>query len=734
MPIRLTLPRVSKIDKRSISEADKKAFLKLGYTESPNRRYGKSVVIKRLSPWEIFEEEVRRFFQYSLELTDVDGGFGFRLGDYQIDAMGGISKHLIVVECKAAQEPKTKSLRSLIRNLRDRRRALLAAARRRFGDRYSHLHLIIALRGHQPSTGDLEYARQNNITIWTEAYWDSIRALYLTIGNRAKFYILKELGGDPPLIQGDRRAHFVFPAIRSQRSGFELFALFIPAKILLEIAYVLRIESGQKAAYQRYLDKSRLYKIAAFLEKGKSFKNSIVVALDATARFERFRRIASAQGGDNAGASIGTIRIPRRYASAWIIDGQHRLYGFARVDSLAIVDEALPVIALKSASSAEDAETFLDINSNQKPVDPSLLWQLFGQLDPQSQRGVISLLVQHLALRKTGVFANRIHIPGVSPRSRRHYRIYQSNFCGTISDHLVQGRKRGYPLVLADDAPVTKRQQAAKNAATVLSIYFSTLEAWARRARKTKWIGGFFFTNNGANVMVRVLVQILKHNKGRVGASDLRPYSRPIIGYLKAHAGEIDAMRRRTSSEGTREAEARSIIKAVSLAISGFGRDYLADQGALSDPVQKIKDLEDKFRAVIEERLQQVSPRWWRQNVPEDVRVAAELRREKAEATPWMAPKRYPSVYYLSFADYRKIISQNNNWNQAFEPVFKDREALNVFLKRLEDIRNALMHGRSLSDIQVDTLNLVWKMFNRMDGKLAVGASKLRDAAATLPV
>jgi DNA sulfur modification protein DndB len=487
MPIRLTLPRIPRVDRKSIDEADRRSFLKRGYTESTNRRFGRIVMVKRLRPWEVFEEEVRRFCKHSLELADVDGGYGFRIGDYQIDAVGGISDHLVLFECKSSGDPK-KSLRLLIRDMRDRRASYLAAIRRQYNGRYRHITLVVVLRGHIVSPSDQNYADENGIALWTEAYWESVRALYLIIGSRVKYYILKELGGQPPTIPGSRRSYFEFPAIRTKMENIDLFALFIPASVLLEIAYVLRPESGQESAYQRFLDKGRLKKIATFLEAGKSFKNSIVLALSSESTFRQAR---GTRGGDSTQrVSTGTLTIPRRYVSAWVIDGQHRLYGFVRVQSDRLLNETLPVVAMKSKSTAEEAETFLDINSNQKPVDPSRIWALFGTLDPASQKGTISRLVQHLAQDKGGPFFGRVYVPGGS-RSRRNYRIYHSNLCGTIADHLVAGRKRGYALLLTDSAPVQRRLKAEANARRVISRYFATLIAWANSARRGGGLTGF---------------------------------------------------------------------------------------------------------------------------------------------------------------------------------------------------------------------------------------------------
>jgi len=188
----------------------------------------------------------------------------------------------------------------------------------------------MALRKISPSKRDLAYAKKKGLVVWSESYIESIRSLYLTIGERARYYVLRELGGKPPLVPGGKGPHFSLPALEARAGNDRIYCLFIPAHILLDVAYVLRIESGQKKAYQRFLDKSRLLKIAKFLEDGKSFRNSILLALGANAKFAakrvRWGKVTS------FGFRIGLLKVPRQYASAWVIDGQHRLYGFARAE------------------------------------------------------------------------------------------------------------------------------------------------------------------------------------------------------------------------------------------------------------------------------------------------------------------------------------------------------------------------------------------------------------------
>ena len=88
--------------------------------------------------------------------------------------------------------------------------------------------------------------------------------------------------------------------------------------------------------------------------------------------------------GDKA---LGVLHLPPTYASAWVIDGQHRLYGYAyaresggyRQDST-----ALPVLAFENLPADREMNLFIDINSKQVKVSTGLLVELYANLHWES--------------------------------------------------------------------------------------------------------------------------------------------------------------------------------------------------------------------------------------------------------------------------------------------------------------------------------------------------------------
>lgn len=123
-----------------------------------------------------------------------------------------------------------------------------------------------------------------------------------------------------------------------------------------------------------------------------------------------------------------------------------------------------------------------------------------------------------------------------------------------------------------------------------------------------------------------------------------------------------------------------------------------------------LKELESSLRSLIQSRLSSVSSKWWTERIPNDVRERAEQRKAKNERLyPWHPEQGLNQIFYVDFTDYAKIILRKDNWEEAFSPVFKDKEIISAKLKELEPIRNAVAHFRDLNHSEIQKLRLYAK-------------------------
>lgn len=137
------------------------------------------------------------------------------------------------------------------------------------------------------------------------------------------------------------------------------------AKDLLSIATVnARDEMNPEKGTQRILREKRLKEIGEFLSSKESLvPNSIVISLK-DAEFRKERTVA--------GISHGTLIIPKVQGSAWIVDGQHRLFAFTKTTR----NLDLIVTAFRSLPLKKQAEIFITINRTQQKVNSSLVYDM----------------------------------------------------------------------------------------------------------------------------------------------------------------------------------------------------------------------------------------------------------------------------------------------------------------------------------------------------------------------
>jgi len=132
-----------------------------------------------------------------------------------------------------------------------------------------------------------------------------------------------------------------------------------------------------------------------------------------------------------------------------------------------------------------------------------------------------------------------------------------------------------------------------------------------------------------------------------------------------------------------------------------------------------LRNLEKELRALIENKLpQHYGDNWWNAGIPQRVRKDCEEKKTRRETPyPWLSEADYPLICYAGFKDYWKIISQNENWDKIFKPVFLDVACLMSRLKELERIRNDIAHNREISPDDTMKLELYTRDIIRAIGK-----------------
>ncbi len=231
------------------------------------------------------------------------------------------------------------------------------------------------------------------------------------LGSCSRYQLLGNLFANQEIKNMDDRV----PAIQGKMGGYTYYSFSIEPERLLKIGYVLhRSEANQNMmpTYQRVIKKKRLQDVRGFINNGGYFPNSIIISIDTNGKGLTFDQ--SATRVDSTISRIGVLHIPKRYRSAYIIDGQHRLYGYS--DSMYASSNTIPVVAFVDLERTEQIKLFMDINENQKAVPKSLrvtlnadmLWEStdFGE----QRQALRSKIAQMLGEESTSPLHSRVVI------------------------------------------------------------------------------------------------------------------------------------------------------------------------------------------------------------------------------------------------------------------------------------------------------------------------------------
>jgi DGQHR domain-containing protein len=148
----------------------------------------------------------------------------------------------------------------------------------------------------------------------------------------------------------------------------KFYTLTMPSDVLADTCFVTTRYDDADGGFQRRLDKERAQDIADYIDAGfGTIPGSIVLS-------------AQPEAGLVYSASKKTIRFTRTRKAFLVIDGQHRVYGFA----LAKTTLRVPVVVYEGLSRVAESKLFIDINTKQRSVPNELLLDIKKLADYES--------------------------------------------------------------------------------------------------------------------------------------------------------------------------------------------------------------------------------------------------------------------------------------------------------------------------------------------------------------
>jgi DNA sulfur modification protein DndB len=668
----------------------------------------------------------------------VMGGRGFKIrynrpekgvDEKELNVFAKDDETCFVVECKSREQRGTRSLQKDILETNLSQKPLADSIRRHFGGGYKpKIVWIYATSNIIWSQSDLERAADARIRVITENDLQYFETFAGHLGTAGRFQFLAEFlhGQEIPNLQNVK-----VPAVKGRFGPHAFYSFAITPRHLLKIAFVnhqaLNHPDG-RPAYQRMINKNRIKKIGQFISKGGFFPTNLLVNFVEKCRFDLLPNVGVA---DDA-LTFGWLYLPSKYKSAWIIDGQHRLYGFTNLGER-YLDETLFVLAFERMDTKTEADLFITINHEQKTVPPSLLISLQAdlKLDSDNPRESLSALgsalVKALSLDATNPFFRRFSTPGLPPDEAQNLTIPEIVKGLTRSGLLGRVIAKG-PVVPGYLAHSTDRKTIDR-ARRVLNAYFRAI----MEANVDRWRAGraaYICVNPGVRAHLLLIQEVLKYldmtekfdarlePEERISAQ-LTNFIDPILRFVQTGSdAQIQAKFAKKFGEGGVVSYFYNLCELLLSRHKAFGskefHDYRArESDARNDQLQR--DVLDIQKVVLNVGLQMLKKLHGSDETESGERAYWELGIEnmdiKLEATrkQQMSPreKRAPKEAYLDLIDYTKIARQPNNWPE-FSRVFniqmpEEKKGKTYYLdwiERINQLRRTAAHQTALRGFQ----------------------------------
>lgn len=547
---------------------------------------------------------------------------------------------------------------------------------------------------------DLALLEKAGIAYFNDSIIEYYSELAKHLGSCSRYQLLGSLFANQEIKNMDDRV----PAIQGKMGGYTYYSFSIEPEKLLKIGYVLhRSEANQNMmpTYQRIIKKKRLQEVRSFINDDGYFPNSIIISIDTNGKGLSFDQ--SATKVDGTISKIGVLHIPKRYRSAYIIDGQHRLYGYS--DSKYAATNTIPVVAFVDLERSEQIKLFMDINENQKAVPKSLrvtlnadmLWESsdFGE----QRQALRSKIAQMLGEESTSSLHSRVVIGEneLTPERCITVEAIQSALkkCQFFDSY---GKKN----VLQKEG--TFDCGSNQESCDLFYPFIEKCLLYIREACINEWDKGdkdigILTMNRGIQAIIRVVDDVVNMliEKGMIypKSQDLddmfgliKYYLKPLTDYINNLTMDQRKDLRGYFGGGADTRFWRAYQKAIADVRPDFKPEGLEDYWRNETKVYNeetrsmLYEIESKIKHLISERLSDYyGDSWMIKGLPKNIYTRAKSEADKAmyeHVTNDSDETEIPIWDYVTLTECKPIILNGKNWSLFFEDTFVRPEEANL--------------------------------------------------------
>lgn len=672
-------------------------------------------------------------------------------GEKQVDVFAKDDETVVVAECKARETRGKRSLQKDLHETESLQKAFANSVRAHYGHGFKPKIIWMYITNNIIwSEPDLERAAAINVRVVTENEMQYFDSFIRHLGPAGRFQFLAEFLEDQDI---PGLSDVKVPATRGALGKNKFYSFLTTPRHLLKIGFVNHLALNHpdgRPAYQRMIAPSRIKEIGEFIKKGGFFPTNLLINFTEKCRFDLLPNKENA----DPNTKFGWLYLPRKYKSAWVIDGQHRLYGYSHIDEK-YWDQNIAVIAFEEMDTKHEADLFVTINHKQKSVPKSVIVSLqsdlkWGSDDPKERLSALcSRLVKTLNSDPTSPFFQRFAVQGVVAKENQSLTMPEVvnglNRSGLLGKTIHKGVLTPGPLSAATDDKTNDR------ARRVLNGYFGKL----REINPNRWEAArsaYISTNPGIRAQLLLIADVIKYLQVK---EDIEPQLldedtllkhicrivQPVFEFVRDadDANIYDKFSRKFGEGGVRE-YADNLAELVLGKFKDFGSEDFKMRLAQrldervkqthEDVIQLSKDITDYVFQVLKDKYGTARGKsgqetFWEQGV--------ESSKVKSEAFSRMAQdgmKSRPEAY-VDIVGIKEIVTQKNNW-PLFENVFsiplkgeaKGRAHYVGWLQKFNEIRRIPAHpsgARSYEEEDYEFIkHIKYEFYRRRNAALGI--------------
>jgi DNA sulfur modification protein DndB len=409
----------------------------------------------------------------------------------------------------------------------------------------------------------------------------------------------------------------------------------------------------------------------------------------------------------------------KKYMSAYIIDGQHRLYGYS--NSKYKETNAIPVVAFLDLNRSEQVKLFMEINENQKSVpknlrttlNADLLWTSPNFID--RQKALCSRLALGLGENRLSPLYNMVSIgedKKIITTDAITRSVKDGNFIGKASRSQI-------------DVLGTFYKGDLDTAYENLLDYLFRCFGFLKDSLDAKWFepDSLLMINKGIYALIRIQSDIIDHllanglikpnSSPKEMFEESKRFLKPVISFFVNLDEETDLELRKKYGQSGDISYWRRLQKEIRDVIPAFNPPGLDDYQKKEsreyneEAFAAIRDIEQSLNLQFKDLLiDNFGSGWFEEGVPpqiqdDAVKLAQQKKRDgQKNIEPWDC---------LMLIDYRQIALRN--WQSIFAEIVTlpdekkipgGKEAKTLWLNRIGKIRNQNVHSYSVTKEELD--------------------------------